>query len=87
MLYPKATKTGLVNLLRSRGYTVPSIRQAQFSGGGAGRAWRLRWEDPQRVSHIAYYTGCAGRPILQVDKEWLELTMAEVIHFGLVEEK
>lgn len=87
MLFPKATKTSLVKLIRSKGYEVPSIRQAMFSGGGRGRAYWLNWDDSKKLHHVAYYTGCAGRPVLQVDKTWLDLTMAEVIHFGLVEEK
>ena len=86
MLLPKANKTSLVKLVRSKGYDVPSIRQAQFSGGRS-RAYWLGWVDSEKKSHVAYYSGCAGRPVLQVDKTWLDLSMAEVIHFGLVEQK
>ena len=52
-----------------------------------GRAFWLRWVDKGKAPHSAYYTGAGGRPVLQVDKTWIDLTMAEVIHFGLHEEK
>ena len=87
MLLPRATKTSLTKLIRSKGYAVPSIRQAAFCGGGCSRSYWLRWEDAQGMLHQAWYSAAAGRPVLQVDKDWVDLTMAEVIHFGLVEEK
>ena len=85
MLLPKANKTNFVKLLREKGFSVPSIQQAQLTK--SGHTFFLRWTDPDRVSHTAYYTGAGGRPVLQVDKQWFDLTMVEVIHFGLVEEK
>lgn len=87
MLLPRATKTSLTKLVRSKGYTVPSIRRAVFCGGGRRRSYWLHWQDAQGVPHHAWYSGAGGRPVLQVDKDWIDLTMAEVIHFGLVEEK
>ncbi len=84
-ILPKATKTGLVKLIRVRGYEVPSIYQAVFERHG--RAFWLHWRDKENIPHMAYYSAAAGRPVLQVDKELLDLTMAEVIQFGLYEEK
>jgi len=87
MILPKANKTSLVKLVRSKGYDVPSVRQAGFTGGGRSRSYWLNWTDSQGTHHSAYYTGAGGRPCLLVDKTWLDLTLAEVIHFGLVEAK
>ena len=87
VLLPKATKTSLVKLVRSKGYEVPSIRDAMFSTCGRSRGFFLDWAPKDGEWHHAYYTGAGGRPVLSVDGEWLELTMAEVIHFGLVEKK
>ena len=84
-ILPKATKSSLVKLIHSKGYGVPSIYQAIFSR--TGRAFWLRWVDKKKVPHSAYYSGAGGRPVLQVDKTWVDLTMAEVIQFGLCEEK
>lgn len=84
-ILPKATKSSLVKLIRSKGYDVPSIYQAVFSG--AGHTFWLHWEDKGKIPHSAYYTGVGGRPVLQVDKTWIDLTVAEVIQFGLCEEK
>lgn len=83
-LYPRATKTGLAKLVRSKGFTIPSIRQARLSK--CGRSYWLRWVTADKTSHQAYYTAAAGKPVLQVDAQWFNLTMAEVIQFGLVEE-
>lgn len=84
-ILPKATKTSMVKLIRAKGYDVPSIYQAVFER--LGRTFWLRWRDKDNVLHSAYYTGAGGRPVLQVDKTWLDLTMAEVIRYGLCEEK
>lgn len=85
MLLPKANKTNFVKLLREKGFSVPSIRQAYFSR--CGRAFWLRWRDADNVPHAAYYSAAGGQPVLQVGNQWFDLTLAEVIHFGLVEEK
>lgn len=85
MLFPKANKTNLAKLVREKGYDIPSIRQAYFTN--YGRSYFLRWQDADLASHVAYYTGSAGRPVLQVDKEWYSLAMEEVIRFGLIEER
>ena len=84
-ILPKATKSSMVKLIRSKGYDVPSIYQAIFSR--TGHTFWLRWVDKRKVPHSAYYTGAGGRPVLQVDKTWSDITMAEVIQFGLYEEK
>lgn len=84
-ILPKATKSSLVKLIRSKGYNVPSIYQAIFEQHG--HTFWLRWVDKGRVPHSAYYSGAGGRPFLQVDKTWIDLTMAEVIHFNLSEER
>lgn len=85
MLFPKANKTNLAKLVREKGYDIPSIRQAYFTSHG--HSYFLRWQDADLASHVAYYTGSAGRPVLQVDKTWHSLTMTEVIRFGLCEER
>lgn len=84
MLLPRATKTSLVKLVREKGYDVPSIRDAAFSTCGR-RSYFLDWATKDCTRHHAYYTGVGGRPWLSVDGDAVELTMAEVIHFGLVE--
>ena len=88
-LLPTANKTKLVKLLRAKGYDVPSGRDAFFArqGRGKARTYVLQWMDSKKQMRLAFYSGCAGRPYLSVGKEWTWLTMAEVIHFGLVEEK
>lgn len=83
-LYPKATKTSLVKLLRSKGWNVPSIRKAIFSH--FRQAFWLEWSDGVEW-HKATYSSGGGKPYLYVDSKWIDLTMAEVIHFGMVEEK
>ena len=85
MLYPKANKTSLAKLIRAKGHEIPSIRNAVFETHG--RAFWLKWHGPTHELHCAYYTGAGGRPVLQVDRTWHDLTMAEVIQYGLVEEK
>lgn len=88
-ILPRATKTGLVKLLRANGYDVPSGRQAYFDKIGRGKSitYVLEWMDSQKRRRRAFFSGCAGRPFLSVDKEWTWLTMAEVIQFGLYKEK
>lgn len=88
VLLPKATKTNLVKLVRSKGYDVPSIRKAWFWGNNRSRCYSIHWKDAQLESHYAMYSAAGGRPFLMVDKDdMIYLTMAEVIHFGLVKEK
>ena len=84
ILLPKANRTALVRLLRAKGFQVPSLYQAAFSH--TKRAYWLHWTNGDGT-HTAYYSGVAGRPMLLVDKAWIELTMAEVIHLGRGEEK
>lgn len=84
-ILPKANKTKLIKLLRAKGFSVPSIQQAEISH--LGRTYWLRWRDKDKLPHVAYYSGSVGRPVLQVDKQWLEISMEEVRHFGLYEEK
>lgn len=85
MLYPKANKTSLSRLVKEKGYTLPALGKMSFSQ--MGRSFFLRWVDRDGQRHMAYYTAAGSRPVLQVDKTWHNLTMAEVIRFGLVEEK
>lgn len=82
---PRATKRSLVMLLRSRGLEVPSSRRAEFST--YKRFYWLHWYDSEGVWHQAYYTAAGGRPVLSIDQKFVDITMAEVIHFGLYEEK
>lgn len=81
----RATKSSLVKLIRAKGYDVPSIYQAVFER--CRRTFCLRWMDKGKVPHLAYYSGADRRPVLLIDKKWIDLTMAEVIQFGLYEEK
>lgn len=82
-MLPKANKTRMVRLLRKKGFPVPSIQQAEINH--LGRTYWLRWRDKDKVPHVAYYTAAGGRPILQVDKQWVEISMEEVRRFGLFE--
>lgn len=85
-VYLRATKTGLVKLLRSHGYDVPSIRSACFQQF-RGTAW-LEWLDNGGHRRKATLTAAAGRPIYWVDLGPAEeLSMAEIIRYGLCEEK
>lgn len=84
-ILPKANKSKLTRLLRSKGYQVPSIQQAEISQ--FGRTYWLRWRDKDKLPHVAYYSAAGGRPIFQVDRQWVEITMEEVRQFGLYEEK
>lgn len=85
MILPRATKTSLVKLLQDKGYDIPSIYRVTFSS--CRRAYFVRWVDSNDAYHMAYYSTVAGKPILQVDKAWIDLTMAEVIQYGLFEQK
>lgn len=85
MLYPTANKTNLVKLLKEKGYDIPNMRKAALTT--LYHSFWLRWTDSKGEQHTAYYTGSAGRPVLQVDKDWVKITMADAIHYGLVEEK
>lgn len=67
-ILPRATKSALVKLVRSKGYEVPSIRQAQFWGNNRSRCYHIQWEDAQRNHHRAWYSSAGGRPYLLVDK-------------------
>ena len=85
-VYLRATKTGFAKLLRSRGMDIPSIRSAWFSRF-LGTAW-LEWLDIAGNRRKATLTAAAGRPIYWVDcGPAEELSMAEVIQYGLYEEK
>lgn len=88
VLLPKATKTSLVKLVRSKGYDVPPTRKVWFRSNNRAHCYGIRWKDAQLEPHDAMYSAIGGRPFLLVDKaNLIYLTMAEVIHFGLVEEK
>lgn len=82
-LFPKATKTSLARLVRAKGYDIPIIRYACVSR--VGHSFFLRWTDKDGQFHKAYYAAVGGKPTLLVDAAVHELTMTEVIHFGLVE--
>lgn len=84
VLLPTATKTKLAKLIRSKGYDIPSIRQAHFDKLSRG-TFTLEWTDSSNAFRRAFYSGCAGRPYLQVGEEWIWLTMSEALQFGLVE--
>lgn len=85
-IYLRATKTGLVKLLRSRGHDIPSIRRAYFQQF-RGTAW-LGWLDSSGNQRKATLVAAAGRPIFWVDRSPVEeLSMAELIRYGLCEEK
>lgn len=83
-LYPIANKTNLVKMLRKKGQDIPSLRDAALSK--VGRSYFLRWADTKGERHIAYYTAAGGRPVLQVDNDWLQISLVDMIHYKLVEE-
>ena len=82
-LYPRATKTSMARLLRSKGYELPKIKDALFSS--VGHSYFLRWCDLDGKGHQAYYTAFGGMPVLMMDEVLFPLTMAEAIRFDLVE--
>ena len=81
-LYPLATKTSMAQLLRSKGYELPKIKDTQFSR--LTHSFFLRWVDLNGYGHQAYYTAACGKPYLEVDHKPVKLTMAEVTILGLV---
>ena len=83
-LFPKANKTNLAKLIKSKGYALPPLGKLEFSK--MGRSFFLRWSDKDGKRHSAYFTGAGGRPVLQVDMTWHNLTMGELIRYDLVEE-
>ena len=86
-ILPRATKTSLVKLLRARGYDVPSIQAASFDQDRRIGYFFLHWYDKGGVRHYAHYFSALGMPMLLVDTEYTDLSMAEVIRFGLYREK
>lgn len=58
VLLPKATKTSLVKLVRSKGYEVPSIRQARFWGNNRSRYYHSSGRIPNGISTVP---GTVGR--------------------------
>ena len=89
VLLLKATKTSLVKLLRSRGYSIPTIHEVLFEAFRAkcDRGFWAHWRDADNGLHHAHLYTCCGRPVIMVDGTLQWLTMAEVIKFGLIEEK
>ena len=85
-LLPTVNKSKLVKLLRHKGYDVPGLHSVHFEKL-TRHIFLLEWVDRRKQPRRAVYFACAGRPYLKVgeDQDWL--TMAEVISFGLVEEK
>lgn len=86
-LLPIANKTKLVKLLRARGYDVPSIYDAFFDRDRRIGYFYLQWYDKGGARHSAHYFFALGMPTLRVDTEYTDLSMAEVIQFGLVAKK
>lgn len=84
-LFPRATKSRMVKMLRSKGADIPSLYKADFSK--CGYSFWLRWRDKAGAIHNAYYSSAAGRPVLKIDENWVPITLVEVIHFDLIEEK
>lgn len=84
MLYPKATKTGLIKMLREMGHDIPNAKSAAFTS--VNRSFWLHWNDSRGIRHTAYYTGSAGKPVLQIDKSWPRITLADAVRYGLVED-
>lgn len=86
-ILPRATKTSLVKLLRARGYDVPSIQAASFDQDRRIGYFFLHWDDKDGSRHYAHYFSALGMPMLLVDTEYTDLSIAEVIRFGLYKEK
>lgn len=83
--YPDATKTKMIKLLRDKGCDIPSVRQAAFTK--VNYSFWLRWKDSKGKEHAAYYTGSAGRPVLQIDTAWVPFTLAQAQEYEMVKEK
>jgi len=84
-LLPRATKLKLARLVKSKGYVIPSVYNASFVKNG--HSFWLKWTGKDGTVYRAYYSAVAGRPFLSVNDKSYDLTMAEVIHFDLVQEK
>lgn len=82
-MIPKPNKTGLVYLLRAKGYEVPSIGVATFEPLWQGMA--LYWGDRDGKSHTAYLYMSTVEPVLQIGSRTEEVTTEELERFGLIE--
>lgn len=84
-MIPKPNKPGLVQLLRAKGYDVPSIGAAAFEPLWQGMA--LYWGDRAGKPHTAYlYMGTVS-PVLQIGSRTEAVTLEELERFDLVEEQ
>lgn len=82
---PKPNKTGLVYLLRARGYDVPSVRGANFEALWQGLA--LYWGDRAGKFHTAYLYMGTVHPVLQIGSRTEEITLEELERFDLIEQE
>lgn len=80
---PKPNKTGLVYLLRAKGYDVPSIRAASFDV--RWQAMALGWADRSGKYRTAYLYLSTVRPVLQIGRRTEEVTAEELERFCLIE--
>ena len=84
-IYAKATKTSLTMFLRSKGIDVPSIRRIDFRPMKYSAL--MFWVDSTGTRRKCWYSFVVGKPCCLVDGENIEITMAEVIQYGLYREE
>ncbi len=84
MLYPYATKTRMVSLLKELGYNVPKLKETYFDK--ISHAFWLEWLDSDRAYHKAYYSSCLGRPIFSVDSKFVEISLQQIVALGMYKE-
>lgn len=78
-------KAGLVYLLRSHGYQVPSIQGTCFEVLWQGMA--LYWRDRSGKTHTAYLYMGTVEPTLQIGSRTETVTAEDLERFGLIESK
>lgn len=81
-MFPKATKTQMVKFLRDRGFDVANPRKAKFTK--YRDAFWLDYEDSSGDWHRAYYSAAAGRPIFSVDRNFISITLEEIVEHGML---
>lgn len=81
-MLPYANKTLMVQFLRKRGYDVANSRNAQFSK--YRNAFWLDYEDSNGCWHEAYYSAAGGRPIFSIDKNFIDISLEEVVEHKMI---
>lgn len=84
-MLPRATKTQMIKFLKDRGYDIVKSRTAEF--GKYRDSFWLDYEDSTGCWHQAYYSAAGGRPIFSVDRNFIDITLDDVIKHGMYRSK